>query len=93
MVTILLVQYWDHVREQVLSTLDNEEMLSWVLVPEEKYYHSRATKRSRSWVIVPGTRKYYRALDFVLGLVVLFEYLARDSVLDEYYTYCKLGLI
>ena len=35
MFTILLVQYWDHVREQVLSTLDNEEMLSWVLVPEE----------------------------------------------------------
>ena len=28
MVTILLVQYCNHVHEQVLSTLDNKEMLS-----------------------------------------------------------------
>ena len=32
MTTILLVQYWGHIREQVLRNLDNEEMLSWVVV-------------------------------------------------------------
>ena len=71
MTTILLVQYWDHVRKQVLSTLDNEEMLSWVLVPER------------------STITQERLQKIVSSAIVLFEYLARDSVLDEYYTYYR----
>ena len=59
-----------HVCKQVLSTLDNKEMLSSGTNTQERLLE-----------------KYYCALDCISGLIVLFKYLARDSVLDEYHTY------